>query len=334
MPELKTRYLGLTLANPLVHGASPLTKNLDNIKKMEDAGIGAIVMHSLFEEQINRESEDLDHFLFAGSDSFAEALTYFPEAEDYKIGPEEYLEHIQKAKSAVKVPVIGSLNGVSTGGWTGYAKKIEQAGADALELNIYYIPTDPKLSPTAIEDNYVSLVKEVKQSVKIPVAVKLSPFFSNVASVAARMQSAGADGLVLFNRFYQPDFDLEHLEVVPRATLSLGNEQEFRLPLRWIAILFGKVNCDLALTTGVHSATEVLKALMAGARITMMTSELLTHGVSRISAIRNDLVRWMQEKEYESVEQMIGSMSQKSVPHPAVFERAHYMKALSNYPLL
>ena len=333
MPELKTTYLGLSLSNPLVHGASPLTKSLDNIRKMEDAGVGAVVMHSLFEEQINRESEELDHFLFAGSESFAEALTYFPEPDDYKVGPDEYLELIRKAKSAVKVPVLGSLNGVSTGGWTGYAQKIEQAGADAIELNIYYIPTDPKLSANQIEDNYIRLVKEVKQSVKIPVAVKLSPFFSNLAALAGRLEEAGARGLVLFNRFYQPDIDLDRLEVVPKATLSLENEQEFRLPLRWIAILSGKIKADLALTTGVHSASEVLKGLMAGAKVTMMTSEILTHGTGRIAEIKADLEKWMTEKEYASVEQMIGSMSQKAVPFPAVFERAHYMRALSNYPL-
>ena len=333
MPDLRTTYLGLTLSNPLVHGASPLAKNLDNVRQMEDAGIGAVVLHSLFEEQINSDSQELDHFLFAGSESFAEALSYFPEPASYKLGPEEYLEHISKVKKAVKVPVIGSLNGVSTGGWIGYAKKIEQAGADALELNIYFIPTDPAMSASTIEDNYVTLVKDIRKNVRIPVAVKLSPFFSNLSNMANKLEGAGADALVLFNRFYQPDIDLDELEVVPRATLSRADEQEFRLPLRWIAILFGKVRCDLALTTGVHSAAEVLKGLMAGARVTMLTSELLNGGIGRISAIKADLERWMSEKEYSSVEQMIGSMSQKSVPFPAVFERAHYMKALSNYPI-
>lgn len=333
MPDLKTTYLGLTLSNPIVHGASPLAKSLDNVKMMEDAGVGAIVLHSLFEEQINYDSQELDHFMFQGAESFAEALTYFPEPEEYKIGPVEYLEHIRLAKAAVKTPIIGSLNGISTGGWVEYAKKIEQAGADALELNIYFIPTDPALAGSAVEDTYINLVKDIKRTLKIPVAVKLSPYFSNIANVMKNLDAAGADGLVLFNRFYQPDIDLDELEVVPRATLSKAGEQEFRLPLRWVAILFGKVNCDLALTTGVHGASEVLKALMAGAKVTMMTSELLNNGIGRISAVTSDLVRWMEEHEYESVQQMIGSMSQKSVPFPAVFERAHYMRALSNYPV-
>ncbi len=332
MADLRTNYLGLTLENPIVHGAGPLAKDLDSIRRMEDAGIGGIVLHSLFEEQINHDSNELDHFLFAGSESFAEALTYFPEPASYKLGPDEYLTHIQKAKSAVKVPLIGSLNGVSTGGWISYAKKIEEAGADALELNIYFIPTDPNLTSEQIENNYVSLVKDVVAGVKIPVAVKLSPFFSNVANMAKRLEGAGAKALVLFNRFYQPDIDLEALEVVPKATLSRRDEQEFRLPLRWIAILFGKVACDLALTTGVHTSQDVLKGLMAGAKVTMLTSELMNNGIGRIAQIKTEMKQWLDDKEYASVEQMTGSMSQKSVPHPAVFERAHYMRALNKVP--
>ncbi|NMC62237.1 MAG: dihydroorotate dehydrogenase-like protein [SAR324 cluster bacterium] len=331
MPDLSTKYLGLTLSNPLVHGASPLANNLDNIRKMEDAGIGAIVLHSLFEEQINHDSQELDRFLFAGTDSFAEALNYFPEPQDFRSGPDEYVEHIHKAKSAVKVPIIASLNGVSTGGWLKYAKRIEEAGSDALELNIYYIPTDPTFSSAQVEENYITLVKDIKKNLRIPVAVKLSPFFSNMANIAKKLEVAGADALVMFNRFYQPDIDLDELEVVPKATLSKGDEQEFRLPLRWIAILFGKVSCDLALTTGVHSANEVIKGLMAGAKVTMLSSELITNGIGRIADIRKDMLSWMEEKEYESVQQMLGSMSQKSVPYPAVFERAHYMKALSKF---
>lgn len=333
MPELSTKYLGLTLSNPIVHGACPLAKSLDNIRQMEDAGVGAIVLHSLFEEQINHDSHELDHFLFVGTDSFAESLNYFPEPKSFHLGPDEYLEHIRKAKSAVKVPIIGSLNGVSSGGWISYAKKIEEAGADALELNIYYIPTDPSLSGVKVEENYISLVRDIKKTVKIPVSVKLSPFFSNMAFIAKKLEEAGANGLVLFNRFYQPDIDLEQLEVTPRATLSKGDEQEFRLPLRWTAILFGKTSCDIAFTTGVHSAQEVIKALMAGAKVTMLTSELLNNGIKRIGEIRQELSKWMEEREYKSVQQMIGSMSQKSVPFPAVFERAHYMKALSGYPI-
>ncbi|MCC6445786.1 MAG: dihydroorotate dehydrogenase-like protein [Armatimonadetes bacterium] len=332
MPDLTTKYLGLTLANPLVHSASPLAKNLDSIRQMEDSGVGGIVLHSLFEEQINRDINELDEFLFQGTDAYAESLSYFPEPQEYQFGPDEYLEHIQKAKAAVKVPIIASLNGISTGGWIGYAKKMEQAGADALELNIYFIPTDPALAGSEVESTYAALVRDIKGSIGIPVAVKLSPFFSNMAHVARDLEAAGADALVLFNRFYQPDFDLEELEVIPKATLSAGGEsQEFLLPLRWTAILYGKVECDLALTTGVHSAAEVLKGLMAGAKVTMMTSELLTNGIGRITEIMADLVNWMEEKEYESVRQMIGSMSQKSVPYPSVFERAHYMRALSSY---
>jgi dihydroorotate dehydrogenase (fumarate) len=271
----------------------------------------------------------LDHFLDYGAESFSEALSYFPDLGSYNVGPDEYLNLVSRAKAAVNIPVIGSLNGVSTGGWISYAKKIEQAGADALELNIYHIPTDPDQTGGEVEQMYVDVVGAVKQSVAIPVAVKLSPYFSATANVAKRLAAAGADALVLFNRFYQPDFDLEALEVVPHLVLS--NSNELRLPLRWVAILYGRVPVDLAITTGVHTHEDVLKGLMAGAKVTMMTSELLHNGIHRMREILNDLVNWMEEYEYESVRQMQGSMSQKHVADPAAFERANYMRVLQSW---
>lgn len=330
MPDLSTIYLGLKLSNPLVPSASPLSKSIDGIKHMEDAGAGAVVLYSLFEEQINQESHALDHFLTHGTESFAEALTYFPEPSAFNLSPEKYLEHIRKAKEAVSIPVIASLNGVSNGGWINYAKRIQEAGADAIELNIYYVPTDPYLASHEIELAYFDLVRAVKRSVTIPVAVKLSPYFTNMAHMARRLDEAGADALVLFNRFYQPDIDLEELDVVPRAVLSTPQApQALRLPLTWIGILYGKVNADLALTSGVHSAQDALKGLMVGADVVMMASELLMNGIDRIGVVKADMLRWMEEHEYASVAQMRGSMSQRSVPSPAAFERAHYMRAIS-----
>ncbi|MBM4423253.1 MAG: dihydroorotate dehydrogenase-like protein [Chloroflexi bacterium] len=334
MLDLSTSYLGLKLSNPLVPSASPLSKNIDSLKRMEDAGASAIVMYSLFEEQINQESHELDHFLTYGTESFAEALSYFPEPSEYNLTPDKYLEHIRKAKASVKIPIIGSLNGVSTGGWIKYAKLIEEAGADALELNIYFIPTDPFMPSNAIELAYFDLVKDVKRSVNVPVAVKLSPYFTNMAHMARRLDEAGADALVLFNRFYQPDIDLENLEVVPRAALSTANTpQAMRLPLTWIALLYGRIKAAMALTSGVHTAEDAIKGLMVGARVTMMASELLLNGVGRIADIRADMLRWMEEHEYESVTQMCGSMSQKSVRSPAAFERAHYMRAITQFEM-
>ena len=327
--DLSTTYLGLHLKNPLVPSASPLSRTLDSMKRLEDAGASAIVMYSLFEEQIQHEAAELNHYMSYGTESFAEALSYFPEAQEFNLGPDEYVEHLHKAKKALGIPVIGSLNGVSTGGWMKYAKKIEEAGADALEINVYYIPTDPRLSGQAVEDLYVDALKAVKQTVKIPVAMKLSPFFSSMANMATRLDAAGADGLVLFNRFYQPDFDIEALDVVPNVNLS--SSRSLRLPLRWIAILFGRVKANLAATSGVHTAEDVLKLLMAGADITMLCSALLQHGPDRIAEILKNLDRWMLEHEYVSVQQMRGSMSQKSVADPSAFERANYMKALNQY---
>jgi dihydroorotate dehydrogenase (fumarate) len=331
MIDLSTSYLGLTLRSPLVASAGPLCESLDNIRRMEDAGAGAVVLHSLFEEQITLESQQLDQHLSHGTESFAESLTYFPDMRDYNLGPDAYLEHVRRAKAAVGIPVIGSLNGVSTGGWISYAKKIQQAGADALELNVYYIPTDPALTSPEVEQMYVDLVRDVTRSVGIPVAVKLGHFWSAFANVAARLDGSGARGLVLFNRFYQPDFDLDNLEVVPSLTLS--SSYELLLRLHWTAILYGHVRADLAVTGGVHTAEDVLKAMMAGARVAMMTSALLQRGIEHLGAVRDGLLGWMEAREYESIRQMQGSMSYRSVREPAAFERANYMKVLSSYAL-
>jgi dihydroorotate dehydrogenase (fumarate) len=331
MADLSTTYLGLSLKNPVVASASPISKKLDGIKKLEDAGASAVVMYSLFEEQITHDSLALDHYLSRGTETFAEALTYFPDLDRYNIGPEDYLNLIAKAKKAVNVPIIGSLNGVSTGGWVDYAKKIEQAGADALELNVYYISTDPTLTGAELEENYIELVKNVRSQITIPLAVKLSPFFTALPNLASRLVGAGANGLVLFNRFLQPDLDIETLEVTPN--LQLSTPSELRLPLRWTAILYGRVKADLALTSGVHSAQDVLKAMMAGAQVTMLASALLHNGIDHLGVIVKDIETWLQEFEYESIRQMQGSMSQQAVAEPAAFERANYMKALQSFDM-
>lgn len=323
--DLTTTYLGLTLRNPIVPSASILSEKVENIVRMAEAGAAAVVMHSLFEEQITGESEAFDHYLSYGEAISPEAHSYFPDLGEF-VGPDEYLEHIRRAKEQVDIPIIGSLNGVSVGGWVEYARLIEEAGADALELNIYYIPTSPDLSATELEATYLETVRAVKEQVSIPVAVKLSPFFTSLPHMAKRLADAGADGLVLFNRFYQPDLDLENLEAVPRLRLSTSDE--LLLPLRWIAILYGRVPVDLALTTGVHTHIDVLKGLMAGAKVTMMASALLKNGIGYIRQVLDDLVVWMEEHEYESVAQMQGSLSQARVPNPAAFERANYMKTL------
>jgi dihydroorotate dehydrogenase (fumarate) len=329
MVDLTTTYLGMKLKNPLVASPSPLSERLESVKRMEEAGIAAIVMYSLFEEQIIHESLELDHFLTRGTETFAEALTYLPDIGKYSIGPEKYVEKLNQLKRAVNIPVIGSLNGVSMGGWTEYARKIEDAGADALELNLYYLPTDPDLNAVEIEDNYIDLVRNIREQISIPIAVKLSPFFTSIPNIARRFGEAGINGLVLFNRFYQPDFDLENLEVVPNLVLS--NSHELRLPLRWIALLYGQIPVDFALTSGVHTAEDVIKAIMAGANVAMTTSELLQNGIPRISQILSDLSIWMDENEYESIEQMRGSMSAVGVAEPAAYERANYMKVLNSY---
>ena len=326
---LTTNYLGMTLKNPIVASSSPLSHNVDSIRRLEDAGAAAVVMYSLFEEQITFDSFYVDYFLTSGTDSFAESLTYFPEMNDYNVWPDEYMNLIRRAKEAVDIPIIGSLNGVSAGGWTDYAALMEEAGADALELNVYYIPTNENLKGSDVESIYLEILSEVKRSVSIPVAMKLSPYFSSTANMAKQLADAGANGLVLFNRFYQPDIDLETLQVVPRLVLS--HSSELRLPLRWVAILYGRLLSDLAITTGIHNSEDVLKALMAGAKVTMMASELLQNGIRRINTILDELRRWMEEHEYSSVVQMIGSMSQQHCPEPAAFERANYMKTLASY---
>ena len=331
MIDLSTRYLGLSLESPLVASASPLSERLDNIRAMEDAGAAAVVLHSLFEEQIDVESEQLDRYLSHGAESHPEALDYFPDLAGYNLGPDGYLEHLRRAKEAVGIPIMGSLNGVSTGGWIEFAKKMQQAGADALELNIFYVPTDPALSGVQVERMYVDLVRDVKASVSIPVAVKLGHAFSALASLARHLDIVGADGLVLFNRFYLPDFDLESLEVTPRLTLS--SPYELLLRLHWVAILYGHVKADLAVTGGVHGSAQVLKSMMAGARVAMMTSAVLQNGIEHFARVRADLLDWMEAHEYASIAQMQGSMSYRSVAEPAAFERANYMKVLSSYAL-
>ncbi len=329
MVDLTTTYLGMKLKNPLVASPSPLSEKVENIQKLEEAGVSAVVMYSLFEEQIIHESLELDYFLTRGTDTFAEAITYFPEVGKYKLTPEAYIEHLKKAKKSVNIPVIGSLNGVSTGGWIKYAKKIEDAGADALELNLYYLSSDVNMVSAELEDAYVTLVGDIRAQIQIPIAVKLSPFFTSLPNFAKRLAEAGANGLVLFNRFYQPDFDLEELEVVPNLVLSTSND--LRLPLRWIAMLYGRVDIDFALTSGVHSAQDAVKAMMAGAKIAMTTSALLRNGIGRASVILAEMETWMVEHEYVSVQQMQGSMSQQAVAEPAAFERANYAKVLGSF---
>jgi len=327
--SLSTNYLGLVLKNPLVASSSPLSHTVDSIQRLEDAGASAVVMYSLFEEQITFNSYYVDHYLRNNTNSYAEALNYFPEMEDYNVWPEEYLNLIRRAKETVDIPVIGSLNGVSIGGWTNYAGLIEDAGADAIELNVYYVPTDLEMTGREIEAMYLDMLRQVKRSVTIPVAMKLSPYFSSMSNMAKRLVAEGADGLVLFNRFYQPDFDLENLAVAPRLVLS--NSNELRLPLRWVAILYGRIMADFAITTGIHGSEDVLKGLMAGAKVTMMASELLQNGVRRIREVLGEIENWMDEHEYQSVAQMIGSMSQQHCAEPAAFERANYMKMLDSF---
>lgn len=331
MIDLSTDYLGLHLKNPVVVSSSPLQREVDNIRKMEDAGASAVVLHSLFEEQITLESEDLDRSLNQGTESFAESLNYLPDLEKYNLGPEPYLEHIAKVKKSVGIPILASLNGVSTGGWTRYAKMMEEAGADAIELNIYYMPTDTEMGGASVEDKYCEVVKQVKSLLHVPLAIKLSPFFSSIPNAMHKIDQAGADGLVLFNRFYQPDIDLDMLEIVP--SLDLSRSQELRLRLNWVAILYGHLHADMAITGGVHTADDVLKSMMVGARIAMMTSALLEHGIAHISDVLRDLCSWMEKHEYESIRQMLGSMARRAVPNPSDFERSNHMKVLSSYAL-
>ena len=329
--DLSTTYLGLKLKNPLVASSSPMCADVDNVRRIEDAGGGAIVLQSLFEEQIEHESDELDRYITESSDVSAEAGTHFPEMLHRVMGPDAYLAHIMKCKQAVRIPVIASLNGTTRGGWLRYAKQIEQAGADALELNIYHIPVDPDVSGEQVERQYVELVQAMKAEIRIPLTVKLSPYFSSMANMAKKLDGAGADGLVLFNRFYQPDYDLESLEVVPNLILS--NSHELFLRLHWIAVIYGSVKADMALTGGVHCATDVVKSMMAGAKVAMMTSALLKRGITYLDTLCTELLIWLGEHEYDSIRQMQGSMSRKSVPQPQAFERANYMKVLSSYSM-
>jgi len=327
--DLTTTYMGMKLKNPFVPSASPLGRDISTVKKMEDVGAAAVVLESLFEEQIIHEKFEMDHFLAQGTESFAEATSYFPEPDMYNFGPDEYLSHIQKCKEAVDMPIIASINGTSTGGWTEWARKMQEAGADAVELNTYYLATDPEKDPREIEDNYVEVLKAVKNAVTIPVALKISPFFTSLSHIATRFDEVGVDALVLFNRFYQPDIDLENLEVAPNLVLS--SSESMRLPLRWIAILYGKIKASMAATTGIHTSEDVLKMIMAGADVTQLCATLLQNGVERIKQLHDGIVKWMEDHEYESLKQMKGSMSHRSVAEPAAFERANYMRVLKSY---
>jgi len=335
MVDLTTNYLGLTLKNPLVASASPLSQKIETVRQLEDAGVSAVVMYSLFEEQIIADSLRLHRDLSQGTDSFAEAMTYLPDLtaysdlRQYNIGPEVYVDNLYNLKRAVEIPVIGSLNGITNGGWIEYAHKIQEAGADALELNIYNLPTDPEMTSSALEERYIDLVRSIRASIKIPIAVKLSPFFTALPNFAKRLTEAGVNGLVLFNRFYQPDFDLDELEVVPRLVLS--SSQELRLPLRWIAILYGRIPVDFALTSGIHTPEDIIKATMAGTSACMMASTLLKYGIGHAAELLAGIHSWMEVNEYESIAQMKGSMSQQAVAEPAAFERANYIKVLSSF---
>ncbi len=324
--DLSTKYLGMPLRTPLVASASPLSQEISGIRSLEDAGASAVVLYSLFEEQLHKEALELELHLNAGTESFAESVTYFPHSSEFHTGPEEYLKHIRKAKDAVDIPIIASLNGSTLGGWTKYAKQVEQAGADAIECNLYFIPTNTEILGSEIENTYASIIREVKTSVQIPVTAKLSPFFSNLANFAKRLDQIGTDGLVLFNRFYQPDIDLEELEIKPNVLLSTS--QDLRLPLTWIGILFGHVRANLAATSGVHGPEDVIKLLMVGADVTMLCSALLRYGVGHLHYIEQGVREWMDKHEYESVQQMQGSMSQLRCPDPQAFERAQYMRAV------
>ena len=327
--KLETTYLGLRLKHPIVPSASPLSETLDGILNLEDSGASAIVLFSLFEEQIEAHGARLHHHLSYGEESYSEALTYIPDLGEYTIGPDAYLELLRRAKERTGIPIIGSLNAYTPGGWTEYAEHIEQAGADALELNVYYLPTDEGMSGADLEQRYIDLLSAVRARISLPIAMKLSPYFSSMAHMARRLADAGANGLVLFNRFYQPDIDPDLLQIRPHLVLSSSHES--RLPVWWTGLLYGGIPVDFAVTSGIHTHIDVLKALMAGARVTMMASELLRNGTNRITEIMADLSSWMETHEYESVDQMIGSLSQQHVEHPDVYERVNYMKELHSY---
>jgi dihydroorotate dehydrogenase (fumarate) len=327
--DLSTTYMGLKLKNPLVAAASPLSSDIDAVKGLEDAGAAAVVLESLFEEQIDSEAKEIDHFLSYGTDSFAEATSYFPPMDDYRKGPDEYLDHIRRCKSGVGIPIIASLNGVSKGGWMSYAKKMEEAGADGIELNIYFVPTNPEMMGTAVEKAYVDSLRAVKEAVKIPVAMKLGPYFSNMANVAKQLDGVGANGLVLFNRFYQPDIDLDEMKIVP--DLALSTSVASRLAFRWIAILYGRIGADMAAANGVHTHEDIIKMVMAGASATQMCAALYKNGIPHVGKVLKALGTWMEEHEYASVQQMRGSFSLQNVPEPAALARANYLKILTSF---
>jgi dihydroorotate dehydrogenase (fumarate) len=329
--DLSTEYLGMTLKNPLVVSSNPLSESLVNVRLMEDYGASAVVLASLFEEQLSLESNALDRDLSRGTESFAESLTYLPDLDDYQSGQDSYLEHLVQVKRSVSIPVLASINGATPGGWVGFARDVEAAGADALELNTYSLATDANIPGSEVERQLVELVRQVRHSIKIPFAVKLSAQYSSIPNLAVQLVEAGANGLVLFNRFYQPDFDIENLTVAPR--LSLSRSDELLLRLHWVAILYGNVRTDLAITGGVHFAKDVLKGIMAGASVTMLASALLLHGIEHLNTIHADLIRWMVEHEYQSIRQMQGSLSRIAVPDASPFERGNYIKTLSSYTL-
>ena len=329
MIDLKTTYLGLELKNPLVASSSPLSEKVEKVRELEEAGVSAVIMYSLFEEQVIKESLELDHYLHRDRESFAEALTYLPEVGKYSLGPDAYVKKVAELKEAAAIPIIGSLNGVSTGGWIKYAKQIADAGADALELNLYNLPTDVEMTSGELEDAYIELVADIRGEIDIPLAVKLSPFYTALPNFLHRLAEAGADGAVLFNRFYQPDFDLDDLEVV--STLSLSSSDELRLPLRWIALMVDKIDLDFGLTSGVHTAEDLLKAMMAGAKVAMSTSALLQHGMGYPTRLLAEVQLWMEEHEYESIQQMQGSLSQEKAGSQSGFERANYIQVLGSY---
>ncbi|MEX2490598.1 MAG: dihydroorotate dehydrogenase-like protein [Nitrospirales bacterium] len=327
--DLSTTYLGLSLPHPLMPGASPLVDDLDMVKRLEDGGAAAIVMHSLFEEQIIGERAQTLRQIESHTDSFSEAPSYFPDRPQVVVGPEPYLEQIRRIKAAVRVPVIGSLNGTTADGWLDFARLIEQAGADALELNFYIVAMDPFVQGEAVEQRALDILHRVKASVTIPVAIKLSPFFCSFAHVASQLDGLGADGLVLFNRFYQPDIDVETLEVVPR--LQLSDSSELLLRLRWLAVLSGHVRASLAVSGGVHTAVDAIKAVMVGAHAVQLVSALLQHGPEYLKTIREEMIRWMEQHEYHSLRQMQGSMNLTRCPDPSSFERANYMRVLQSW---
>ncbi len=327
--DLSTRYLGLTLRTPLVASASPLSEEIDGIQRLEQAGASAVVLYSLFEEQLRNDATELNHYLTSHVDEFAEASSFFPDTGTFQLGPEEYLKHIEKAKKTVKIPIIASLNGTTPSGWVRIAKDMESAGADAIELNLYSVAADPNRSASQVEEDYLDVVRRVKKEIGIPLAVKLAPYFTSLSHFAKRLEGVGVNGLVLFNRFYQPDIDIEKLEI--RSDVFLSSPQTLRLPLRWIGILYKRVNCDLAATGGVQGAADAIKMLMAGANVTMLCAILLRKGIDHVRVIESDLVTWMKEHEYLSVKEMQGSMSQIHCEHPSAFERAQYIKALKSF---